>query len=140
MQTLETVALALEDKILGPSPHDHSDLNLPEPASERLSEICHASYCDACDEWLHGVPYIEPDYLGPTWHKDVDGNFVLPNLSLGKAAIVWMYTWLQLRGSPFVPTYEQARFIMWMYALDSRGRFIYRDITLQRLKGWGRSR
>jgi phage terminase large subunit-like protein len=30
------------------------------------------------------------------------------------------------------------RFILWWYAIDARGRFIYREGVLQRLKGWGK--
>ena len=133
-----TVMRADEDKILRASPHEHEVEDGRPPAMERYSEVCHASYCDFCDEWLEGTPYVVPQYLGPTWHRGPDGRFVMPQNSLGPMAILWMYTWLQLAGSPFIPTYEQARFICWMYAVDHRGRFIYRDITLQRLKGWGK--
>lgn len=133
VESAVTVARADEDEIVGPSPHEHF-----KPASERYSKVCHASYCDQCDEWLSGTPYVEPQYLGPTWRRDSSGAFIMPERTLGHMAIVWMHTWLQLDGEPFVPTYEQARFICWMYAIDERGRFIYRDITLQRLKGWGK--
>lgn len=35
-------------------------------------------------------------------------------------------------------TPEQFRFVLWFYAVDENGRFLYRDLTLQRLKGWGK--
>lgn len=133
-----TVLLASEDKILRASPHDHPVELGEQAAMERYSDVCHASYCDYCDEWLEGTPYVIPDLMGPTWQKDASGRWLMPERSLGLIAIRWMYDHLQLRGQQFLPTPEQARFIMWMYAIDHRGRFIYRDITLQRLKGWGK--
>lgn len=39
---------------------------------------------------------------------------------------------------PFRLTSEQLRFILWMYAVNEDGRFIFRNIVLQRLKGWGK--
>jgi hypothetical protein len=39
---------------------------------------------------------------------------------------------------PFKLTQEQVRFLLWLYAIDERGRFIYREAVLQRLKGWGK--
>ena len=35
-------------------------------------------------------------------------------------------------------TAEQARFVLWWYAIDKHGRFVYREGLLQRLKGWGK--
>jgi len=42
-----------------------------------------------------------------------------------------MLDWLQQpdgpdAGSMFRPTFEQARFLRWWYAVDDRGRFVYR--------------
>lgn len=34
-------------------------------------------------------------------------------------------------------TLEQARFLLWWYAIDDEGRWIYRRGTLRRMKGWG---
>lgn len=42
------------------------------------------------------------------------------------------------RPTPFRFTQEQLRFVLWMYAVDEYGRFLYRDTVLQRLKGWGK--
>ena len=42
-------------------------------------------------------------------------------------------------GEPFHLTAEQRRFILWWYALDSRGKFRYRRGVLRRAKGWGKS-
>jgi phage terminase large subunit-like protein len=33
---------------------------------------------------------------------------------------------------------EQLRFLLWWYAVDGQGRFVYRKGVLQRLKGWGK--
>lgn len=42
-------------------------------------------------------------------------------------------------GDPFRLTDEQLRFVLWFYAVDDRGRFIYRRSVLRRAKGWGKS-
>jgi len=64
---------------------------------------------------------------------------VLPRWSLGWQALTWIEENLQdAPGEPWRPTPEQARFIVWFYALDERGRFVYSDAVLQRLKGWGK--
>lgn len=42
-------------------------------------------------------------------------------------------------GSPFTFTREQLNFILWFYAVDDRGRFLYRRSVLRRAKGWGKS-
>lgn len=41
-------------------------------------------------------------------------------------------------GEPWHYTPEQARFILWWYAIDERGRFLYRYGMLRRMKGWGK--
>lgn len=53
--------------------------------------------------------------------------------------MAWAWKWLRHEeGDPWVCTDEQERFVSWWYAIDERGRFIYRDGVLQRLKGWGK--
>ncbi|PPG35024.1 terminase [Pseudoclavibacter sp. RFBG4] len=42
-------------------------------------------------------------------------------------------------GEPFRLTPEQKRFLLWFYAVDPNGRFVYRRATLRRAKGWGKS-
>lgn len=54
-----------------------------------------------------------------------------------------MFQYLRLPGGPnagdnFMPTDEQARFLVWWYAVDEFGRFVYRNGLLRRLKGWGK--
>jgi len=40
-------------------------------------------------------------------------------------------------GEPFRLTLEQRRFLLWFYAINKDGKFVYRSAILQRLKGWG---
>lgn len=80
----------------------------------------------------------EPVRIGPTW-QTLNGHWVLPDATIGWDALGWCGTELQLsRGVPWRFTLEQARLLLWWYAVDERGRFLYRDGVLQRLKGWGK--
>lgn len=88
-----------------------------------------------------------PVHFGPVWEEtpgweegmDEADRYVLPTLTLGWHILSWIKdNLLDEEGDSFTPTAEQARFILWMYALDERGRFLFRDIVLQRLKGWGK--
>ena len=85
----------------------------------------------------------EPWIIGPTWTRGEDGKFILPKYSLGWGVINWLYEYVLTpggpdAGQPFMPTLEQARFIVWWYAVDEDGRWLYRSGTLRRLKGWGK--
>jgi hypothetical protein len=81
----------------------------------------------------------EPKLIGPTWQRQPDGSWLLPERTLGWHALGWTGQWLQhSRGIPWRFTDEQARFILWWYALDEQGAFLFRDGVLQRLKGWGK--
>lgn len=87
----------------------------------------------------------EAVHLGPTWERNVhwDGvdwfsEFVTPERTLGWQIMDWIEA--NLLGDdeePFKLTWEQTRFLLWWYAVDHRGVFVYRDGVLQRLKGWG---
>lgn len=80
-----------------------------------------------------------PSYLGPTWRIGEDGRFVLPERTIGWEGLAWCGLWLQhSEGEPWRFTDEQARFLLWWYAVDEAGVFVYRDAVLQRLKGWGK--
>ena len=82
---------------------------------------------------------VEPVRIGPTWATDDAGRWVLPDASLGWDALGWCGTELQYApGEPWRFTLEQARIVLWWYAVDEAGRFLYRDAVLQRLKGWGK--
>lgn len=80
-----------------------------------------------------------PERIGPVWQTGPDGRWVLPERTLGWGVLGWCGAHLQQqRGVPWRFTLEQARFVLWWYAVDARGRFRYRDGVLQRLKGWGK--
>lgn len=83
-----------------------------------------------------GLPW-EPVRIGPTWMAGE--TWVLPEHSLGWEVLGFCGSWLQHeRGKPWRFTDEQARFVLWWYAIDDEGTFRYRDGVLQRLKGWGK--
>lgn len=85
------------------------------------------------------VPEWEPKLIGPTWRQLPGGSWLLPELTLGWEVLGWCGTWLQhSRGNPWRFTDEQARFVLWWFALDETGAFSFRDGVLQRLKGWGK--
>lgn len=61
-----------------------------------------------------------------------------------RGVIPWMETWLVQPDGPragerFQLTNEQVNFLLWFYAVDSHGVFIYRRGVLRRAKGWGKS-
>lgn len=68
----------------------------------------------------------------------------LPEFSLGLGVLNWCSTNIRQPDGPdaggewwFTP--EQAKFVMWWYAVDHRGRFTFRRGVLRRMKGWGKS-
>jgi len=84
----------------------------------------------------------EPVVIGPTWSRRPDGKFDLPDKTLAWQAFEWCWNYLKLpdgpnADDPWAFTDEQARFLAWWYAVDERGRFVYRRGVLRRLKGWG---
>lgn len=82
---------------------------------------------------------VTPVTIGPTWKRNEDGAWLLPDKTLGWEIIGWCAQWLQDEdGNRWTFTKEQARFILWWYAVDNEGRFVYRTGVLQRLKGWGK--
>lgn len=85
-------------------------------------------------------PVVDVVSVGPSWERGPSGEFVLPERSLGYyGAAVWVPENLQHPdGSPFKLTPEQTRLFVWWYAVDERGRFVFRDGVVQRLKGWGK--
>lgn len=80
-----------------------------------------------------------PVTVGPVWQVDKRGHWVLPEATLGWDALGWCGTELQ-HGyqTPWRFTLEQARFLLWWYAVDEHGRWLADDFVLQRLKGWGK--
>ena len=84
-----------------------------------------------------------PNFIGPTWRKTIEGGWWLPDMTLGWGIINWLANYVRSpggdhAGEPFMPTLEQARFILWWYAVDEDGRYAYRSGVLRRLKGWGK--
>jgi hypothetical protein len=64
---------------------------------------------------------------------------VLPQYSLGWRNLAWAGLHLQApRGGPWTYTLEQARFLLWYWALNEDGGFLYHSAVLQRLKGHGK--
>ena len=45
---------------------------------------------------------------------------------------------LSFNENMFLPTDEQIRLILWWYAVDDKGQYIYREGVIRRLKGWGK--
>lgn len=81
---------------------------------------------------------ITPIQLGPTWRMDDDGRWLLPERTLGWQIAGWCAEYLRAKeGGPWRFTSEQLRFILWWYAVDEHGEFVFRTGVLQRLKGWG---
>lgn len=68
----------------------------------------------------------------------------LPKRTLGWDILDWASTFLAQpdgasKGDAWSFTKEQAKFILWYYAVDEKGRFLYRRALLARPKGWGKS-
>jgi hypothetical protein len=85
------------------------------------------------------IEALEPVYIGPTWLREEDGRWFLPEHTLGWEIIGWAGKWLRGEdGKPWTFTPEQMRLLLWWYAIDKRGRFIYRKGIIQRMKGWGK--
>lgn len=81
---------------------------------------------------------VDPTIVGPTWRRDELGKFILPKITIGWQVIDWCGQYLKgPTGEPWKFTNEQARFVLWFYAVDDNGDFVYREAILQRLKGWG---
>lgn len=82
-----------------------------------------------------------PTLYGNTWIKGEDGNYILPEYTLGYECLAWSYQWCinPQTGGPWMFSAEQARFILWYYAIDPEtGLFVNRKGVLQRPKGWGK--
>ena len=81
-----------------------------------------------------------PNDIGPIWRKDDDGHWLLPEYTLGWEILGWCSTWLgSIRGTgPLELTEEQARIILWFYAIDDDGEFCYRQAVYQAFKGAGK--
>lgn len=85
------------------------------------------------------IEELEHIFLGPTWSRNENGGWILPERTLGWEIAAWCAQYLNGMepGTPWKFTLEQLRFILWWYAIDETGRFVYRTGVLQRMKGWG---
>ena len=97
------------------------------------------------DTWgvdlIHEI--VTPTRIGPTWKTNEDGSWYLPEHTLGWDVAGWATRYLQDPRDPSKPwkfTLEQLRFILWWYAIDKDGKFLYRTGVLQRNKGAGKLR
>lgn len=68
----------------------------------------------------------------------------LPERTLGWIVLDWITKYLaqpdgKRKGQSFKLTPEQAMFVVWFYAIDDTGSFVYRNAVLERPKGWGKS-
>ena len=88
---------------------------------------------------------LEHSFFGPTWQRNDDGSWCLPEHTLGWQIAGWCAEYLlgealdpYGRQLPWKFTREQLRFVLWWYAVDESGRFAYRKGVLQRMKGWGK--
>ncbi len=84
-----------------------------------------------------------PHVTGPSWRKTVEGSWYLPEKTLGWGVLNWWASYVKTpggehAGEAFMPTLEQARWVLWWYAVDNKGRYCYRNGVLRRLKGWGK--
>ena len=75
-----------------------------------------------------------------TWPDTVPSD----SRTLGWPVLEWMAEYLIQpdgpdAGSPLHLTREQVRILLRWYAIDARGRFLYRRGVLRRAKGWGKS-
>ena len=81
-------------------------------------------------------------------YRDATGAVVtipkgLPVRTLGWDVLAWSTVYLRQpdgpdSGGPLRFTPEQVRFLLWWYAVDPLGRFVYRRGVLRRSKGWGK--
>lgn len=81
----------------------------------------------------------EPVKIGPVWDWNEERGWNLPEHSLGWECLAFAGMWLEGRGgAPWLYTMEQARVILWFYAVEFQASFSSDQYVLQRLKGWGK--
>ena len=85
----------------------------------------------------------EPHFIGPTWRRLKEGGWWLPEHSLGWGVLNWWAEYVKTpggenAGEPFMPTLEQARWVLWWYSVDENGKYNYRNGVFRRMKGHGK--
>lgn len=78
---------------------------------------------------------------GPVWADP--SHYPSEAETLGWDVLAWTAEFLRQpdgpnAGEPWRYTREQTRFILWWFAVDPAGRFVYRYGMLRRVKGWGK--
>lgn len=125
-------------------------------ATEHRPPGVYPKFDDSLTDWALWEREIDwevvPFSMGPTWDRnpfwqgprDPQG-YILPEYTLGWQVLDWIKANLLADETdennnplPFDLTDEQKRFILWFYAVDESGRFLYREVVLQRLKGHGK--
>lgn len=88
---------------------------------------------------IEEIKALQHFFIGPTWQADDEGQWILPERTLGWEIAGWCTRYLNgLESKEWRFTLEQLRFVLWWYAVDADGRFVYRTGVLQRMKGWGK--
>lgn len=87
---------------------------------------------------------VESQVLLPPRERIVTLPEGLPKYTLGYGALAWIQDNLRqpngpLAGRPFTPTRGQARFLVWFYAVDEDGRWLFRRAVRRLAKGSGKS-
>lgn len=70
-------------------------------------------------------------------------GFPAENRTLAWQILQWQLEYLRQpdgpnAGGPWTYTPEQLKFLAWFYAIDDRGKFVYRRAVLRRVKGFGK--
>mgnify|MGYP000851222453 CR=1 FL=1 len=92
----------------------------------------------------HFTDGFTPVMLGKAWKWDKTSGWDLPEYTIGWQVLAWCGYWLEHGGAPWAFTMEQARLVLWFFAVDGTNRkpgparFLYNHVVLQRLKGWGK--
>jgi phage terminase large subunit-like protein len=84
-----------------------------------------------------------PHIIGPTWRRTLEGGWWLPKRTLGWGVLNWWANYVKTpggehAGEAFMPTLEQARWVLWWYAVDEDGRYKHRNGVFRRIKGHGK--
>jgi hypothetical protein len=87
---------------------------------------------------------FEPVLSSPCGDRNPDGSWRLPEHTLGWDVLEWQTQYIRQPDGPnagdrFTLTPEQVRFVLWWYAVDANGRWLFTRGVLRRSKGWGKS-
>lgn len=131
---METDELTIYDKLTAALPDNPSSLWTKNPTTGQWSIAPEGQH------WLEMVREAYPPLdIGPLWQKDSFGRWLLPEKTLGWEVLEWCADWLLgPNGGPWTFTDEQARLILWIFALNDDGTFKYRQVVYQALKGAGK--